>query len=67
MSDTCRWYPLCPMKRFFEEGRLDEKWIKEYCKGNYRECVRYRMEDEGKPHPDNMLPDGSIDKKNVLF
>jgi len=55
------------MKRFFEEGRLDEKWIKEYCKGNYRECVRYRMEDEGKPHPDNMLPDGSIDKKNVLF
>ncbi|MCF8036674.1 MAG: hypothetical protein K9K62_07370 [Desulfobacteraceae bacterium] len=29
--------------------------------GDNRRCVRYRMEAEGRPHPDNMLPDGSID------
>ncbi|MCK4491056.1 MAG: uracil-DNA glycosylase [Candidatus Altiarchaeales archaeon] len=59
-NKTCKWYDECPMKRFYEEGRLEERWIREYCKGNYRGCVRYRLEEEGKPHPDNMLPDGTI-------
>jgi len=62
MNTTCRWYPLCPMKRFLEEGSLEGKWIREYCRGDYRRCVRYQMEDKGLKHPDNMLPDGSIDK-----
>lgn len=25
---TCKWYNVCPMKRFYEEGKLDEQWIK---------------------------------------
>ena len=43
-----------------EEGRLDEGWIEEYCLGDHTRCVRYTMEEEGRYHPDNMLPDGSI-------
>ncbi|OYT27554.1 MAG: uracil-DNA glycosylase [Candidatus Altiarchaeales archaeon ex4484_96] len=62
IKKVCRWYPLCPMKRFFEEGGLDEKWVKKYCMGDYVDCVRYHMEKEGISHPDNMLPDGSIDE-----
>jgi len=50
------------MKRYFEEGKLDIKWIDGYCKGNYHRCIRREMEEEGKYHPDNMLPDGSINK-----
>jgi len=24
---TCKWYPVCPMKRFYEAGKIDKKWI----------------------------------------
>ncbi|MFO7761433.1 MAG: uracil-DNA glycosylase [Thermodesulfobacteriota bacterium] len=48
------------MKRFYESGRLDVSWIKQYCLGDNQACVRYQMEERGRPHPDNMLPDGSI-------
>jgi len=58
----CKWYFLCPMKFFYEEGKLDKKWIENYCHGNWKECVRYKMEEKGQYHPDNMLPDGSIDE-----
>jgi len=57
----CRWYPICPMKRYFEAGRLDGSWIALYCKGYWQSCIRYQMEERGEYHPDWMLPDGSID------
>jgi hypothetical protein len=59
---SCLWYPVCPMKRYYEAGRLDGKWIERFCMGNWRDCVRYRMESRGQPHPDWMLPDGSLDE-----
>jgi len=51
---------VCPIKRYVEEGKLDKKWIEEYCLGDYASCVRYRLEEKGIPHPDNMLPSGEI-------
>lgn len=60
MSRTCKWFEVCPLKRFHEEGKLEKKWIEDYCKGDYKSCVRYKMEEEGVPHPDNMLPNGKI-------
>jgi len=59
----CKWYPVCPIKRFFEQNKLDKKWIELYCKGDWKSCIRYQMEEEGRFHPDNMLPDGSISEK----
>lgn len=59
----CKWYPVCPMRRFYEEGKLDKKWIELYCKGDWESCIRYQMEEEGKFHPDWMLPDGTLDEK----
>ncbi len=56
----CQWYQVCPLKRFYEQGRIDKKWVKDYCWADYSRCVRYVMEARGEPHPDNMLPDGSI-------
>jgi len=50
------------MKFFYEQGKLDKKWIQEYCYSNWKKCARYKMEEDGEYHPDNMLPDGSIDK-----
>jgi len=63
LSANCKWYPSCPMKRFYEDGKIDEKWIELYCKGDWKSCIRYEMEESGKPHPDWMLPDGTIDEK----
>ena len=59
----CKWYPVCPMKRFHEEGKLDKKWIELYCKGDWESCIRYQKEERGEPHPDWMLPDGTLDEK----
>ena len=59
---TCTWYPVCPMKRFYEAGRLEERFVKNYCMGDFHSCVRYQKEEAGIYHPDNMLPDGTIDE-----
>jgi len=59
----CKWFPVCPMKRFYKEGILPKKWIKQYCKGNWQSCKRYHMEEKGVPHPDWMLPDGTINEQ----
>jgi len=49
----CKWYDVCPMKRFYEQGRLDRRWVEDYCFHNGRDCVRKKMEEEGRYHPDN--------------
>ncbi len=59
---ACKWFPVCPMKRFYEQGLLNRKWIENYCQGDWSKCVRYQMEEQGEYHPDNMLPDGTIDE-----
>jgi len=58
---ACKWYPVCPMKYFFESGTLEKKWVENYCHGDWLACVRYQKEEKGIFHPDNMLPDGTID------
>lgn len=63
VSKECKWYDVCPMKTYYEEGLLDKKWIELYCKGDWESCIRYYMEESGKPHPDYMLPDGTLNKK----
>jgi uracil-DNA glycosylase family 4 len=63
LSHDCKWFPVCPMKYFYEENRLEKKWIELYCRGDWQSCVRYNLEERGKYHPDWMLPDGSMDKK----
>jgi uracil-DNA glycosylase family 4 len=61
LSHDCKWYSMCPMKWYFELGRLERKWIELYCKGIWEDCVRYQKEANGIYHQDWMLPDGSID------
>ena len=59
----CKWYDVCPLKSFYEKNRFDKKWVENYCFGNFLKCVRYNMEEQGLSHPDNMMPDGTIDDK----
>lgn len=62
VSQTCKWHQVCPMKYFYDRGKLSKYWIDRYCKGDWESCERYRMEENNIPHPDNMLPDGTIDR-----
>jgi hypothetical protein len=62
---ACKWYNVCPLRRFERDGKLGEVWARDYCKSdkNWENCRRYQLEESGQFHPDNMLPDGSIDGK----
>ncbi len=60
-AKPCKWYNVCPIKRFTEMGLLGKKWVESYCLKENSDCIRYQMEEKGLYHPDNMLPDGSID------
>jgi len=62
LSQDCKWFSACPMKRFYESGLLDRKWIELYCTGDWQSCVRYDLEEKGHDHPDWMLPDGRLDE-----
>ncbi len=59
----CKWYAVCPMKRFYERGILEKRWVEHYCFPGNTNCVRYQMEARGEWHPDSMLPDGTIDAR----
>ncbi len=61
-NSECKWFFVCPMKSFYQKGKLPKTWIDNYCLGDWSNCVRYGMEERGEYHPDNMLPDGSIDE-----
>ncbi len=63
VSTDCKWYAVCPMKRFYEQGKLSEEWIVRYCRGDWERCVRFQMEEKGEYHPDRMLPDGTVDEE----
>ena len=63
LRTECKWFSVCPMKVFYEAGRLDREWIELYCKGNWESCVRFVMEESGEAHPDWMLPDGGMDER----
>ena len=61
---ACMWYSICPLRRHEREGKIDLRWAEQYCQPNdgWKECRRYKLEEQGLSHPDNMLPDGSIEK-----
>ncbi len=61
---ACKWLEMSPLRKLEEQGKISKKWKKDYCltNENWNNCKRYQFEAEGKYHPDNMMPDGSINK-----
>jgi len=59
---SCKWYSICPLRNLEKQGKISDKWKNKYCKtkNNWKNCKRYKLEQKGKSHPDNMMPDGSI-------
>ncbi len=63
-KNVCVWYnETSAMKRAYDAGRLDKKWIEDYCFNGGENCVRKRRwEGEGYISPAWVLPDGSVDE-----
>ena len=55
----CKWFNVCPLRKFEDLGKIENKWKKEYCEHDYNKCERYKMVEKGLPHKDTLLPDGS--------
>lgn len=64
-NKQCKWYLVCPINYYTKEGKIPDVWIKKYCLVGNKDCIRYQMEESGKYHPDNMLPDGTIDENLI--
>jgi hypothetical protein len=63
-KNVCVWYnETSAMKRAYDAGRLDKKWLEDYCFNGGENCVRKRRwEGEGYISPAWVLPDGSVDE-----
>jgi len=60
LDKTCKWYNCCPIKLLVENGKLEKKWVEDYCLIGNKNCIRYKLEMKNEPHPDNLLPNGEI-------
>ncbi|MCK4701797.1 uracil-DNA glycosylase [Candidatus Bathyarchaeota archaeon] len=60
--NLCVWYnDSSGVKRAYDLGLIDRKWVELYCWNCGRDCVRKkRFEEEGYVSPDYVLPDGSV-------
>jgi len=61
-KNICRWYNgSSGVKRAYDAGLIDKKWVQDYCLQDGKGCVRKRrFEEEGYVSPDYVLPDGNI-------
>lgn len=60
----CKWHNVCPLRRFETQGKINDYWKNKYCKSNdnWKNCARYKAEEKGICHSDNLMPDGSFIK-----
>jgi hypothetical protein len=64
-KDLCVWYnETSGVKRAYDLGLIDRKWVENYCWNGGKDCVRKkRFEEEGYVSPDYVLPDGSTSER----
>ena len=62
--NLCKWYnETSGMKRAYDKGLLDKKWIEAYCWNRGKGCNRKKnFEGEGYVSPEYVLPDGTVDE-----
>jgi hypothetical protein len=61
----CRWYnETSGVKRAYDLGLIEKKWVEEYCWEGGTGCVRKkRFEEEGYVSPDYVLPNGAVSER----
>ena len=64
-TNICPWYnESSAMKRAYDKGFIDRKWVENYCWNEGKNCIRKkRFEKEGYVSPDYVMPDGTVNEK----
>jgi hypothetical protein len=60
METSCKYFDVCPLRRFEKDGKIDSSWRETYCLHKFLECKRFQQGEKGIPHSDVMLPDGTV-------
>ena len=55
----CPYINTCPIYEKIASGVLEEIYMRQYCKNDYKSCKRYQARSAGKTCPDHMMPDGT--------
>jgi len=63
LIESCKYYPSCSIKTFYDKGILSEEWVELYCHGDWESCTQQRMKENGLTPPEWMLPDGKHDQQ----
>jgi len=64
MKKIRRWYnETSAIKRAYEAGKIDRKWVENYCWNNGEGCVRKKGFEEVSPA--YVMLDGSVDEKLI--
>lgn len=68
-KNLCKWYDeTSAIKRAYDLGILDKKWVENYCWNGGKNCVRKkRFEEEEYVSPDYVLPNGTVDEDLKKF
>jgi len=61
-SQPCPHSASCPLYPQFTMASFLRYWRTSYCDADYTRCARYRLSEEGKPVPVNLLPSGNLMK-----
>jgi hypothetical protein len=67
--NICKWYDeTSGLKRGFDKGLVDKKWVEDYCWNGGKGCIRKeKFEKEGYLSPDYIMPDGSVNELYKKF
>ncbi|MBN1502167.1 uracil-DNA glycosylase [Candidatus Woesearchaeota archaeon] len=57
---ACKWNNVCPLRRLEQQSKISADYKKEYCESeeNWKNCVRFKLEEQGISHKDSLMPDG---------
>jgi hypothetical protein len=55
---SCSHLFSCPLFAVFTMNSALTVWKSNYCSADFARCARYRLSAEGKPVPQNLLPNG---------
>ncbi|GAB4431646.1 MAG: hypothetical protein OHK0040_01090 [bacterium] len=56
----CPNFEKCKFFSAFGNQKCAEALVMLYCKGDYKDCARFKMKEEGKEPPQNLWPNGQI-------
>ncbi len=59
MSAECPHKKNCPMFSLFRLAGALRTWQIRYCDADFEGCARFRLSQQGRPVPQNLMPNGA--------